>query len=68
MARAYVHDIIAEDEVLKADIEPFVFEDDPSRTPHRQIKNIKDIAEHVSVIGHALSPDFHLILSKTERP
>ena len=31
MSRAFVHDIIAEEEVLKADIEPFVFEDDPAK-------------------------------------
>ncbi len=69
MSRAFVHDIIAEDEVLKADIEPFVFEDDPSSTEVlAQIKNIKDIAEHVSSSGHALSPDFHIILSKMNDP
>ena len=33
-----------------------------------QIKNIKDIAEHVSSSGHALSPDFHIILSKMNDP
>ena len=69
MSRAFVHDIIAEDEVLKADIEPFVFEDDPASTEVlAQIKNIKDIAEHVSASGHALSPDFHIILSKMNDP
>lgn len=69
MSRAYVHDIIAEDEILKADIEPCIYEDDPS-SPEvlAQIKNIKDIAEHVSASGHALSPDFHLILSKMSDP
>ncbi len=69
MSRAYVHDIIAEDEVLKADIEPFIFEDTPaSNEVIAQIKNIKEIAEHVSAAGHALSPDFHIILSKMNDP
>ena len=69
MARAYVHDIIADEEVLKADIEPFIYEDDPAETQVlAQIKNIKDIAEQVSVSGHSLSPDFHIILSKMNDP
>ena len=69
ISRAYVHDIIAEEEVLKADIEPFIYEDDPS-SPEvlAQIKNIKDVAEHVSSSGQALSPDFHIILSKMNDP
>ena len=69
ISRAYVHDIIAEDEILKADIEPYIFEDDPASTEViAQIKNIKDIAEHISASGHALSPDFHIILSKMTDP
>ena len=69
VSRAYVHDIVAEDEILKADIEPYIYEDDPTSTEVvAQIKNIKDIAEHISASGHALSPDFHIILSKMTDP
>lgn len=65
ISRAYIHDIIAEDEILKADSEPLFYEDDSSSTDVlAQIKHIKDIAEQISAAGHAVSPDFHIILSK----
>nr|MBA2307486.1 LON peptidase substrate-binding domain-containing protein [Candidatus Dependentiae bacterium] len=69
IARAYVHDIITEHDILKTDIEPFTYDDDAKTVEvMAQIKNIKDIAEHISVSGHALSPDFHIILSKMNDP
>lgn len=69
ISRALVHDIVAEEEILKADIEPISYEDDPTSIGvQAQIKNIKDIAEHISASGHALSPDFHIILSKMSDP
>ena len=69
LSRAFVHDIIAEEDILKADVESFVFEDDPaSAEVVAQIKGIKDVAEHVSTSGQALSPDFHIILSKMNDP
>ena len=33
-----------------------------------QIKHIKEIAEQISASGHAVSPDFHIILSKMTDP
>ncbi len=69
IARAYVHDIVTEHDILKTDIEPFTYDDDAKTVEvMAQIKNIKDIAEHISVSGHALSPDFHIILSKMSDP
>jgi ATP-dependent Lon protease len=69
IARASVLDIVAEDEILKADVEPVVFEDSAqSSEVLAQIKNIKDVAERISTSGHALSPDFHIILSKMHDP
>ncbi len=65
ISRAFVHDIIPEEDILKADVEPFIYEDEQESTETlAQIKNIKDLAENISSLGHALSPDFHIILSK----
>ncbi len=67
ISRAFIHDIVAEEEILNATIEPFSYEDDPSGADvQAQIKNIKDMAEHISASGYALSPDFHIILSKMD--
>ena len=69
VSRALVHDIIAEDNVLHADVEQIVYEEEESNTELlAQVKNIRDIAETISASGHALSPDFHIILSKMNDP
>ena len=69
VSRALVHDIIAEDNVLHAEAEQIVYEDEDSNTELlAQVKNIRDIAETISASGHALSPDFHIILSKMNDP
>lgn len=69
ITRAFVHDIIAEEGVLHADVEQIFYEEEPTNTEAlAQIKNIKDLAEHISTSGHALSPDFHIILSKMNDP
>jgi ATP-dependent Lon protease len=69
ISRAYIHDIIAEDEILKADCESCIYEDDPASSDVlAQIKHIKEIAERISASGHAVSPDFHIILSKMNDP
>ena len=69
IAKAVVHHILADDDVLKASIEPIVFvEESESTELTAQVKNLKDIAEKISTAGHALSPDFHIILSKMNDP
>ncbi len=69
VARAFVHDIVAEEGVLHSDIEQVHYEEESSNTELlAQMKNIKDIAETISASGHALSPDFHIILSKMNDP
>jgi len=69
VSRAFVHDIVAEENVLHADIEQIFYEEEESHTELlAQIKNIKDIAETISMSGHALSTDFHIILSKMNDP
>ncbi len=69
LSRAYINDIIAEDEILKAYTEDLYHEDDPASSEVlAQIKHIKEIAEQISASGHAVSPDFHIILSKMTDP
>lgn len=69
LGKAEVLDIIAEENILKARIEPIHFEELTDTTEvSAQIKNIKTVAEQISASGHALSPDFHIILSKIHDP
>ena len=65
ISKAEVLDIVAEENMLKARIEAIVFDEGKnSNELAAQVKNIKAIAEQISASGHALSPDFHIILSK----
>lgn len=69
IAKASVTDIVAENDILQADVEPVIFEDSAqSSEVLAQLKNIKDVAERISSAGHALSPDFHIILTKMHDP
>ena len=63
-----MHDIIAEEEILNADVEHLYLKMINECELVAQIKNIKDIAENVSTSGQAFSPDFHIILSKMHDP
>lgn len=69
IAKAYVHQIAADEDLLKATTELIIF-DNTAEDPEiaAQIKNIKAIAEQISTSGYALSPDFHIILSKINDP
>lgn len=67
IARAKVLNINTDTELLKANIESFEFDSQEDSTEiSAQTKNLKDIAEQISNSGHALSPDFHIILSKMQ--
>lgn len=69
LCKAEVKHIIAEEDILSAAIERMTFEvDEESAELAAQVKNIKVIAEKMSIAGQALSPDFHLILSKMHDP
>lgn len=69
VAKAHVAHIVTDNDILKANIEPIVFDSDENSTEiAAQVKNLKDIAEQISNSGHALSPDFHIILSKMQDP
>lgn len=69
LTKVLVHNIVAEDDILKATVEAISL-DGEKESPEvtAQIKNIKNIAEQISSSGYALSPDFHLILSKMSDP
>ncbi len=69
LSKARVNQILAQDYVLKAKIEPIVFENNCDETEIKaQIKNLKDIANEISSSGGAFSPDFFIILSKMNDP
>ncbi len=65
ICKAEVTDIATQSDMLHATIQPFmntVPEDDPEI--RAQIKNIKELADHMAACGQSFSPDFHIILSK----
>lgn len=69
LAKAQAKTISADQDILKANVLAMDFEDDSQDAEvSAQIKNIKDIAEQISASGYALSPDFHIILSKMNDP
>lgn len=69
VCKASLKDITADGEILTAHIDPIplaVQHDSPEIGA--QVKNIKALAERMSLSGQSLSPDFHLILSKMHDP
>ena len=67
--KGLVQSIAAENDILHAQVQKITTEiniDDPQLTA--TIKSIKDISEQMSLSGQALSPDFHLIVSKMHDP
>lgn len=68
ICKAEAHQIVADDEILSAQVSKIAFEPDESTELQAQIKNIKMVAEKMSASGQTLSPDFHLIISKMHDP
>ncbi len=69
ICKARAEHILAEDDILSSAIQIIDFEYDEECTElAAQIKNIKGVAEKMSISGQTLSPDFHLILSKMHDP
>lgn len=69
VCKATVTEITTDGEILTAQIDPIplaVQHDSPEIGA--QVKNIKTLAERMSLSGQSLSPDFHLILSKMHDP
>jgi ATP-dependent Lon protease len=66
MCKARVREIVANEETLSViidTIQPKETAEDSSKVA-AHIKNIKEVAEKMSLSGQVFSPDFHLILSK----
>lgn len=69
IAKAVINKIETTDKLLQAQIAPLVLENKPNDPEvNAQIKNIKSIAEQISINGHTFSPDFHIIVSKMHDP
>lgn len=69
VSKAIVNKIIADEGILKSDINNFIMQKDLDNPEVvAQIKNIKSLAEKISSSGYSFSPDFHIILSKMSDP
>ncbi len=65
LSKAKVTQLITQDYVLNAKVEPIIFENNCNESEIKtQIKNIKDIADEISSSTYVFSPDFFIILSK----
>jgi ATP-dependent protease La len=63
--KGFVQNLLADEDVLNATIQKIDFDVEENSTElAAHIKNIKHVAEQMSLSGQSLSPDFHLILSK----
>lgn len=68
LSRANATDIITDDEMLQARVEPLPFLQESDALLASQIKNIKMLTEKMVHYGHSFTPDFHLILAKIDDP
>lgn len=69
LCKAEINHIITDEHILNATITPIPFDSDgESSEISAHVKNIKNIAEKMAAAGQALSPDFHLILSRMHDP
>lgn len=68
LARASAKDIITDNEMLQANVEPLPFLQESDALLASQIKNIKMLTEKMVHYGHSFTPDFHLILAKIDDP
>lgn len=68
IGRARATDLMIQGDMLQANATLLPISDDDDNELTAQIKNIKVLAEKMVSTGHALSPDFHLILSKIQDP
>ena len=67
--KACVHEIVSDQQVLKAYLEPFdISAHDNTQEVEAYIRNIKKLAADMGERGHTLSPDFTLLLSKMTDP
>jgi len=68
ISRARVTDIITDENILNAVTEPLEEEMLAQEELLPYIKNIKEVAEKISISNQSFSPDFHIILGKMNDP
>lgn len=68
ICKVKVNEIIAQEEMLHAIVEPFELEKSDKNEIAAQVQNIKTTAEKMATSGYTFSPDFHIILSKMHDP
>lgn len=66
--RASVHDLMVRDDMLLAEIKPIAFDQTVTKDTQALIKNIKEVAEQLSMTSQTITPDFYAILSKMNDP
>jgi ATP-dependent Lon protease len=66
--RASVKDLMVRDDMLLAEIKPLKFNQTITQSTQALIKNIKEIAEQLSLTSQTITPDFYAILAKMQEP
>lgn len=66
LCKAEAHTIVAENDMLHAQISRIEMEPADSQELAAQVRNIKMVAERMAAAGNTFSPDFHIILSKMQ--
>lgn len=66
--RASVKDLMVRDDMLLAEIKPIAFNAQITESTQALIKNIKDVAEQLSMTSQTITPDFYAILVKMQEP
>lgn len=66
--RASVKDLMVRDDMLLAEIKPISFNAQVTESTQALIKNIKDVAEQLSMTSQTITPDFYAILVKMHEP
>ncbi|MGB8467780.1 MAG: endopeptidase La [Candidatus Babeliales bacterium] len=68
MCKASTSNIITEQNMLVARVEPISFEETNALQVELEIKHIKQLVEKMDTNGHSFSPDFYAILAKMSDP
>lgn len=68
ICKVRVNEVLAQDDMLHALVEPFELDKSDKNEIAAQIQNIKTTAEKMASSGYTFSPDFHIILSKMHDP
>ncbi len=66
--RASVQDLMVRDDMLLAEVKPIKFNQEITKSTEALIKNIKEVAEQLSMTSQTITPDFYAILTKMHEP